>query len=68
MAGFAKGFNLCFDYVLYDISYTNMIMFSAVLPTYDRKTDGKKDKEQDIIKADDPKNRDKVREFFENCD
>lgn len=43
-------------------------MFSAVLPTYDRKTDDKKDKEQDIIKADDPKNRDKVREFFENCD
>lgn len=44
-------------------------MYSAVLPTYDsKKKDKGTQKEQKIIKADDPKNRDEVRRFFESCD
>ena len=67
MAGVSKAFSLPFDYVLYDMSYANVIMYSAVLPSYNsKKKNGAAN--QKVIKADDPKNRDKVREFFENCD
>ena len=69
IGGFAKGYDLTFDYVLYNISYTNMIMYGAILPTYDKKkNDGKKDEEQKVIKADDPRNKEEVRKFFETCD
>ena len=69
VGGFAKGYNLTFDYVLYNISYTNMIMYGAILPTYDKKkNDGKKDEGQKVIKADDPRNKEEVRKFFETCD
>ncbi|MGG6497201.1 UNVERIFIED_CONTAM: hypothetical protein NY603_30190, partial [Bacteroidetes bacterium 56_B9] len=68
VGGFAKGYNLTFDYVLYNISYTNMIMYGAILPTYDKKkNDGKKDEGQKVIKADDPRNKEEVRKFFETC-
>ena len=53
--------------MLYDLSYVNMIMYGAVLPSYSsKKTSDKSDK--DIVKADDPKNRDKVRKFLETID
>lgn len=47
-----------------------MIMYGAILPTYNKKDNngGKKKTEQKVIKADDPKNRDEVRKFFETCD
>ena len=59
-----------FDYVLFDMSYANVIMYSAVLPSYDakKKKDGKNREPQKVIKADDPANRDEVRKFFDNCD
>lgn len=48
-----------------------MIMYGAVLPSYKSKKDDKKtgkQPEQDIIKADDPKNRDKVRKFLDSIE
>lgn len=69
MAGISKAYTLPFDYVLFDMSYANVIMYSAVLPSYDpKKKDKKSGEPQKVIKADDPGNRDKVREFFETCD
>lgn len=52
------------------MSYANVIMYSAVLPSYDakKKKDGKNREPQKVIKADDPSNRDEVRKFFDNCD
>ncbi len=53
------------DYVLYDLSYANLILLGATLPSYD--SDRKKkssQSDQEIIKADDPRNKDKVRQFF----
>lgn len=46
-----------------------MIIYGAILPSYDskKKKDGEA-KEQKVIMADDPKNRDEVRRFFETCD
>lgn len=37
MAGTVKAFNLPIDYVLYDMSYQNVIMYSACLPSYSAK-------------------------------
>lgn len=34
MAGMVKAFNLSFEYVLYRMSYPNVILYSATLPTY----------------------------------
>lgn len=63
-----KAYNLPIDYVLYDLSYANMIMYSAVLPSYDGGKDGNKKEKQKVIKADDPANRDSVRRFLENVE
>lgn len=62
-----KAYNLPLDYVLYKMSYINMIMYSAVLPSI---TGGRKKAEehQDIIKAGDPRNRDRVRKFLDNIE
>lgn len=72
IAGVAKAYTLPFDYVLYDMSYVNVIMYSSVLPSYKGKVkeDGKKGggEPQKVIKADDPANRDEVRRFFETCE
>jgi hypothetical protein len=65
-------YNLPVDYVLYEMSYANMILYSAVLPSYDSKKGNKgggpDSKQQEIIKVDDPRNRDKVKHFFEQID
>ncbi|MDR3246073.1 MAG: hypothetical protein LBT50_06525 [Prevotellaceae bacterium] len=29
-----KGFNLSINYVLYEMSYVNLIMYNAVIPSY----------------------------------
>lgn len=62
----AKTYTLPFDYVLYEMSYANTILYGAVIPTYKPK-DGKKQK-HDVIKADDPRNKGKVRKFLESIE
>ena len=71
VAGTAKAYNLAPEYVLYDMSYVNTLMFGSVLPTYDperHKKDAarKPAKVQDVLKVDDPHNRDKVRKFLDS--
>ena len=55
----AKGYTLTPDYVLYEMSYANTILYSSVLPSYDDQKTGETDNK--TINADDPKNRDEVR-------
>ena len=43
-------------------------MLGAVIPSYNSKKKGKGGKEQEIIKVDDPKNRERVKEIFDQCD
>lgn len=57
-----KAFNLPIDYLLYELSYVNMMMYSSVLPSYDNNNDGDEQGEQ--IDADDPQNRDKIRQML----
>lgn len=49
---------MTFDYVLYDMSYANIMLYSAVIPEYKSKTRGKGTKDDVVINADDPRNRD----------
>ena len=62
VAGTAKTFGLTFDYVLYDMSYANCILYGRTLPTYNAKKDSQKteNRKEETIKADDPRNKDKI--------
>lgn len=66
-----KAFGLTVDYVLNEMSYQNVIMYSAVLPSYSpssKKENGRKHIRQEVIKADDPRNRDRVRQMVASFD
>ena len=46
-----------------------MIMYGAVLPSYhSKKGSDKGGKEQEIVKADDPRNRERVRKFLDEIE
>ncbi|MBQ6939909.1 MAG: hypothetical protein IJN51_01230 [Alistipes sp.] len=47
-----------------------MIMYGATLPSYNKDKDGKKpsEPEQEVVKADDPKNRERVRAILDSYD
>lgn len=51
----AKSFGVSFDYVLYDLSYYNMLMYGFATPSYSKK---EKEEEQwdDSIDANNPAN------------
>jgi hypothetical protein len=68
IAGIVKAYNWTLDYVLYELSYVNMIMYSSVLPSYDSNKDKKSNTSQEVIKADDPANRDKINQFLDNVE
>jgi len=67
-----KAFNLTPDYVLYEMSYVNVIMYGATLPVYDSKRKdrrgGGSSSGQEVIKADDPANRARVRQLIDSFD
>lgn len=52
------------------MSYVNMIMYGAVIPSYNskRKGKGKDGKEQEEVKVDDPRNRARVRQILDQFD
>lgn len=69
IAGVVKGYNLPLDYVLYEMSYANMIMYGAVIPSYNGgRRRGKGGRDEEVIKADDPRNRAKVRRLLDSFD
>lgn len=44
IGGFVKSFNVPIEYVLYEMSYTNLIMYNSILPSYDFDKDKDKKK------------------------
>lgn len=48
--------------VLYDLSFTNLIMYNAVLPSYNKSSKGLK--QEDIINASDPNNKEAVHKIM----
>jgi hypothetical protein len=58
VAGWDKTYGNTRGDALYDVSYANLMLYNAVLPSYNSpKEEKKKDK---VINASDPKNRDLV--------
>lgn len=57
----AKAHGLSFEQVK-AMSYVNMVMYGKVLPHYGDKKEEKK--REEVVNADDPKNRDKVRQIL----
>ena len=55
-----KAYNLTIDYVLYELSHANMLLYGSVLPS--NSSDNKK--EGEVINADDPKNIDLIRNIL----
>jgi len=52
VAATAKAFNISFEYVLHEMSWQNMSLYCATLPTYnDKKEQGQK-KEEGVLNAD----------------
>lgn len=67
----AKGYGLSIKYVLYDMSYANMIMYSAVIPSYNSEkgnSSSNDSKTQETIKADDPRNKARIRQILDSMD
>ena len=52
-----------FHLFLYELSYTNLIMLGAALPSYDTDKDDKSD-DDEVIDASDPANQARVRELL----
>ncbi len=69
MAGTVKAFNLPIDYVLHELSYANLTLYGASLPSY-KSPENKKGRhgKGDTIDAGNPKNKDKVRAFLNSID
>ena len=65
-----KGFKFSMDYVLYDLSYSNLILLGATLPSYnyDKEKRKRSSEGQYVINAEDPKNKDAVKQFFNSID
>ena len=61
-----KAFNLSIEYVLYDMSYANMLLYSASLPSYRKPTDqNKKGNDDEIINGDDPTKQAEIDKLFD---
>jgi hypothetical protein len=46
------------------MSYQNLIIYSSVLPGYDFDKDGRDNKKDEVINADDPANRDRINKIL----
>lgn len=67
-----KAFNLSFEYVLYEMSYPNVILYSATLPTYNADNDrpgrnGHKPGER-VLEITDPDAQSEIDKFLNSFD
>ncbi len=60
-----KTYRLSWHAVVHEISYANLILLSSVIPDYDStKTDGETSGKL-CLRADDPANRDRIKQLLE---
>jgi hypothetical protein len=52
-------YHIPFDYILNEMSLANMVMYDAVLPSYDSENE-----KNEVIKADDPRNKERVHDIL----
>lgn len=55
-----KAYNLSWREAVDGISYPNLLLLSAVIPSYDSATD----KETTTLRADDPKNNERIKQLL----
>lgn len=46
------------------MSYVNMILYGAVIPSYSGEKNKQKEDDKDIIRGDDPKNQERIKQLF----
>ncbi len=63
MAGTVKAFNLPLQFVLYDLSYANLVLYGASLPSYKKPKDNTGQGE--IINGDDPGKQADIDKLFD---
>lgn len=49
---------------MYDVSYQNLIMYNAIIPSYNIRKDGKGKTHDEVINASDPKNKARVHKLM----
>lgn len=66
ISGIVKAFNLTIDYVLYDLSYVNLVLYGASLPSY-KGPKGKNGEGQNnkVINGDDPTKQAEIDKLFD---
>lgn len=68
MAGTVKAFNLPIDYVLYELSYVNLTLYGASLPSYKKLENKNKDgvhSDNQVINGDDPEKQAEIDKLFD---
>jgi hypothetical protein len=66
VGGMMKSYpNFTPEYLLFEMSYQNLILYSSIIPSYDFDKNGKKKRNHERINGDDPKNRDKINREIE---
>lgn len=64
MAGLVKGFGLSFEQVMYRISFANLMLLGATLPSYDSHKKSGTPGQQEVIDCTDPRNKQRIRDIF----
>ncbi len=66
IASFSKWYRVSFEYILYEMSFENFVMYNSVVPSYDTDRDkGKKGNDDGRrLNADDPKNNKEIIDFL----
>lgn len=66
IAGTVKAFNLPIDYVLYELSYANLTLYGASLPSYKSpKNSNGTHGDNRVINGDDPKMQSEIDKLFD---
>ena len=66
ISGIVKAFNLTIDYVLYDLSYVNLMLYGASLPSYKGpKGKNREGQNNKVINGDDPTKQAEIDKLFD---
>lgn len=64
----ARTFSLPIDHVLYEMSYPNLILYGATLPSYDGRGSAGTSPAGELINGDDPANRERLNKIFDESE
>lgn len=62
----AKSFKQPIDYILYEMSLSNLMLYSATLATESKEAKENREKKSEEINGDDPRNNDLISKIIQN--